>query len=219
MFGLEIIEVVIFCGYYEGYIIDCVIFQWGQNGMLLCDNIFGLIEEDVQCCDFIINSFYYSVVDFIVCDYVGGMKDLQDGVICLIGNLEICYCEDLVCMLCVVCFVVKFNMIISLEMVELLLCLVVLFYDVLLVCLFEEVFKLLQVGYGYQIYMLLWEYSLFQLLFLIIICYFIECGDSLMEWIISQVLKNIDICIYNDMCVNLVFFFVVMFWYLLLEMV
>lgn len=86
---------------------------------------------------------YYSVADFIVCDYVGGMKDLKDGVICLIGNLEMCYCEDLVCMLCVVCFVVKLGMCISLEIVELIFCFVILLNDILLVCLFEELFKLL----------------------------------------------------------------------------
>ncbi len=56
--------------------------------MLLRDNIFGSIEEDAQRRDFTINSLYYSVADFTVRDYVGGMKDLQDGVIRLIGNPE-----------------------------------------------------------------------------------------------------------------------------------
>ncbi len=54
--------------------------------MLLRDNIFGSIEEDAQRRDFTINSLYYSVADFTVRDYVGGMKDLKDGVIRLIGN-------------------------------------------------------------------------------------------------------------------------------------
>lgn len=59
--------------------------------MLLRDNIFGSIEEDAQRRDFTINSLYYSVADFTVRDYVGGMKDLQDGVIRLIGNPETRY--------------------------------------------------------------------------------------------------------------------------------
>lgn len=56
--------------------------------MLLRDNIFGSIEEDAQRRDFTINSLYYSVADFTVRDYVGGMQDLQEGVIRLIGNPE-----------------------------------------------------------------------------------------------------------------------------------
>ncbi len=52
--------------------------------------------------------------------------------------------------------------------------------------LFEEVLKLLQAGYGYQTYMLLREYSLFQPLFPTITRYFTERGDSPMERIISR---------------------------------
>lgn len=86
MFGLEIIEVATFRGHHEGNVSDRTTSQRGQNGMLLRDNIFGSIEEDAQRRDFTINSLYYSVADFTVRDYVGGMKDLKDGVIRLIGN-------------------------------------------------------------------------------------------------------------------------------------
>lgn len=86
MFGPEIIEVATFRGHHEGNVSDRTTSQRGQNGMLLRDNIFGSIEEDAQRRDFTINSLYYSVADFTVRDYVGGMKDLKDGVIRLIGN-------------------------------------------------------------------------------------------------------------------------------------
>ncbi len=99
MFGPEIIEVATFRGHHEGHTTDRVTSQRGQNGMLLRDNIFGSIEEDAQRRDFTINSLYYSVADFTVRDYVGGMKDLQDGVIRLIGNPETRYREDPVRML------------------------------------------------------------------------------------------------------------------------
>ncbi|STQ14121.1 poly(A) polymerase [Enterobacter cloacae] len=45
----------------------------------LRDNIFGSIEEDAQRRDFTINSLYYSVADFTVRDYVGGMQDLKEA--------------------------------------------------------------------------------------------------------------------------------------------
>ena len=92
-----------------------------------------------------------------------------------------------------------------------------LLHDVPPARLFEEVLKLLQAGDGYQTYILLREYNLFQPLFPTITRYFTERGDSPMERIISQVLKNTDNRIRNDMRVNPAFLFAVMFWYPLLE--
>jgi poly(A) polymerase len=83
--------------------------------------------------------------------------------------------------------------------------------------LFEEALKLLQAGYGFETYNLLREYSLFQPLFPTITRYFTENGDSPMERIIAQVLKNTDTRIHNDMRVNPAFLFAAMFWYPLLE--
>ncbi len=77
--------------------------------------------------------------------------------------------------------------------------------------------KLLQAGYGYETYKLLCEYHLFQPLFPTITRYFTENGDSPMERIIEQVLKNTDTRIHNDMRVNPAFLFAAMFWYPLLE--
>lgn len=118
MFGPEIIEVATFRGHHEGSESDRTTSQRGQNGMLLRDNIFGSIEEDAQRRDFTINSLYYSVADFTVRDYVGGMQDLQEGVIRLIGNPETRYREDPVRMLRAVRFAAKLNMRISPETAE-----------------------------------------------------------------------------------------------------
>lgn len=120
-------------------------------------------------------------------------------------------------MLRAVRFAAKLNMTISPETAEPLPRLAALLHDVPPARLFEEVLKLLQAGYGYQTYMLLREYSLFQPLFPTITRYFTERGDSPMERIISQVLKNTDTRIHNDMRVNPAFLFAVMFWYPLLE--
>lgn len=130
MFGPEIIEVATFRGHHEGHTTDRVTSQQGQNGMLLRDNIFGSIEEDAQRRDFTINSLYYSVADFTVRDYVGGMKDLQDGVIRLIGNPETRYREDPVRMLRAVRFAAKLDMRISPETAEPLPRLATLLHDV-----------------------------------------------------------------------------------------
>ena len=81
----------------------------------------------------------------------------------------------------------------------------------------EESLKLLQAGYGFDTYTLLREYNLFQPLFPTISRFFTENGDSPMERIIAQVLKNTDTRIHNDMRVNPAFLFAAMFWYPLLE--
>ncbi|ROS06704.1 poly(A) polymerase [Enterobacter sp. BIGb0359] len=217
MFGPEIIEVATFRGHHDGSPDDRATSQRGQNGMLLRDNIFGSIEEDAQRRDFTINSLYYSVADFTVRDYVGGMQDLSDGVIRLIGVPETRYREDPVRMLRAVRFAAKLNMTISPESAEPLPRLATLINDVPPARLFEESLKLLQAGHGFATYKLLREYSLFQPLFPSITRYFTEQGDSPMERIIAQVLKNTDNRIQNDMRVNPAFLFAAMFWYPLLE--
>ncbi|MFW0764260.1 polynucleotide adenylyltransferase PcnB [Trabulsiella odontotermitis] len=218
MFGPEIIEVATFRGHHDGSPIDRTTSQRGQNGMLLRDNIFGSIEEDAQRRDFTINSLYYSVADFTVRDYVGGMQDLNDGVIRLIGNPETRYREDPVRMLRAVRFAAKLGMNISPETAEPIPRLATLINDVPPARLFEECLKLLQAGYGFETWRLLCEYSLFQPLFPTITRYFTENGDSPMERIIAQVLKNTDTRIHNEMRVNPAFLFAAMFWYPLLEM-
>lgn len=218
MFGPEIIEVATFRGHHEDTQSDRTTSQRGQNGMLLRDNIFGSIEEDAQRRDFTINSLYYSVADFTVRDYVGGMKDLEEGVIRLIGDPETRYREDPVRMLRAVRFAAKLSMRISEETAEPIPRLATLINDVPPARLFEESLKLLQAGYGYDTYKLLREYNLFQPLFPTITRYFTEDGDSAMERIINQVFKNTDNRIRNDMRVNPAFLFAAMFWYPLLEM-
>lgn len=104
----------------------------------------------------------------------------------LIGNPETRYREDPVRMLRAVRFAAKLNMTISPETAEPLPRTAALLHDVPPARLFEEVLKLLQAGYGYQTYMLLREYSLFQPLFPTITRYFTERGDSPMERIISR---------------------------------
>lgn len=217
MFGAEIIEVATFRGHHDGSPDDRATSQRGQNGMLLRDNIFGSIEEDAQRRDFTINSLYYSVADFTVRDYVGGMQDLKAGVIRLIGVPENRYREDPVRMLRAVRFAARLGMNISPETAEPLPRLATLINDVPPARLFEEALKLLQTGYGFATYMLLREYSLFQPLFPSITRYFTEQGDSPMERIIAQVLKNTDNRIHNDMRVNPAFLFAAIFWYPLLE--
>ncbi len=83
VYGPEIIEVATFRGTSEEegegdrHIVD---------GRIVRDNVWGTIEEDALRRDFRVNAMYYDISDFSVRDYVGGMQDLQDRVLRLIGD-------------------------------------------------------------------------------------------------------------------------------------
>ncbi|MBH1930526.1 polynucleotide adenylyltransferase PcnB [Serratia rubidaea] len=218
MFGPEIIEVATFRGHHEqSPEHDKNSSQQAQSGMLLRDNIFGSIEEDAQRRDFTINSLYYGVADFALRDYVGGLRDLQQGVIRLIGDPETRYREDPVRMLRAVRFAAKLDMTISEETAEPLPRLASLLHDIPPARLFEESLKLLQSGYGFQTYLKLCEYQLFQPLFPLIARQFTPNHNTPMERILVQVLKNTDHRLQNNMRVNPAFLFAAMLWYPLLE--
>ena len=63
-------------------------------GRLLRDNVYGSIDDDVWRRDFTCNALYYNIADFSVWDYVGGVQDVRDRVLRLIGDPEQRYRED-----------------------------------------------------------------------------------------------------------------------------
>ncbi len=69
------------------------------EGVILRDNIFGTPEEDALRRDFTVNALAYDIRDFSIIDYVGGLKDLELGVIRTIGDPAVRFTEDPVRML------------------------------------------------------------------------------------------------------------------------
>ncbi len=63
------------------------------------DSIFGSPKEDAFRRDLTINGLFYNIADFSVIDYVGGIRDLRDGVIRTIGDPERRFIRDPVRML------------------------------------------------------------------------------------------------------------------------
>ncbi len=95
IFGREIIEVATFRGSSDE---DDQRSQ-SVDGRIVRDNVWGSIEEDAVRRDFRVNALYYDIADFSVRDYVGGMQDLDNRVLRLIGDPETRYREDPVRML------------------------------------------------------------------------------------------------------------------------
>ncbi|MEO8671938.1 MAG: polynucleotide adenylyltransferase PcnB [Tahibacter sp.] len=95
VFGQEIVEVATFRGVGEAGDVD----RHVVDGRIVRDNVYGSIEEDAIRRDFRVNALYYNIADFSVRDYVGGMEDLDQRVLHLIGDPEQRYREDPVRML------------------------------------------------------------------------------------------------------------------------
>ena len=65
-----------------------------EDLLIVSDNVFGTPREDAFRRDFTVNALFYDVGSFSVIDYVGGIEDLEAGVIRTIGDPEVRFCED-----------------------------------------------------------------------------------------------------------------------------
>jgi len=62
--------------------------------LMTSDNTFGTAREDALRRDFTINGLFYDISDFSVIDYVGGLEDLEAGLVRTIGDASIRFRED-----------------------------------------------------------------------------------------------------------------------------
>ncbi len=157
-FGADIVEVATF----RGCDVDADPRERRlENGRIVRDNSYGTIAEDALRRDFTINALYYDIADFSLVDYVGGLADLQTGVVRLIGDPEQRYREDPVRMLRAVRFACKLGFMIDPATEHPLFTLGPLLADISPARLFDEVLKLFQSGYGLEVFEKLRHYQLF----------------------------------------------------------
>ncbi len=141
-FGRDYIEVATFRGAGSGKQAA------GSNGRVLDDNVYGTIEEDAQRRDFTVNALYYNIDDFSVRDFVGGVADVEQRLLSMIGDPEERYREDPVRMLRVVRFAAKLDFAIEEKTLEPIAKLGDLLDDIPPARLFEEVLKLFLTGHA-----------------------------------------------------------------------
>ena len=65
-----------------------------ESSLITSDNTFGSASSDAFRRDFTINALFYDVGDFSVLDYVGGVADLEAGLVRVIGEPEVRFHED-----------------------------------------------------------------------------------------------------------------------------
>lgn len=215
MFGRDIIEVATFRGHHQEPSKN--VSQQSKEGMLLRDNVYGTVDEDAERRDFTVNAMYYNISDYSIHDYAGGMEDLEDKLIRLIGDPDTRYREDPVRMLRAIRFAVKLDFDIEEETAAPIEELAHLLQDIPAARLYEESLKMLQSGYGLETYHLMREYNLFQQLFPTIAQYFTDDYSSPTEQMLDLVLDSTDQRIEEGKRINPAFMFAAMLWYPLQE--
>jgi poly(A) polymerase len=136
-----------------------------ETGRILRDNVYGTLEEDAWRRDFTVNALYYNIQDFSVVDYAGGMEDLRQGMLRLMGDPVQRYHEDPVRMLRAVRFAAKLGFRIHPGSEAPIFQLAHLLEDIPPARLFDEILKLFLGGCAVQSFELLRHYGLFAYLF------------------------------------------------------
>ena len=207
VFGPEIIEVATFRGTGEEgegdrHIVD---------GRIVRDNIWGTIEEDAVRRDFRVNALYYDISDFSVRDYVGGMQDLHDRVLRLIGEPEVRYHEDPVRMLRAARLAAKLGMRIDAAAAAPFEALGPLLADAAPARLFDESLKMFLSGNGLKSFRMLEQCGLLKFLFPAT-GRALKRGDAALRSLVEQGLANTDERIGEGKSVTPAFLFAVLLW-------
>lgn len=162
LFGHEVIEVATFRTQDVGFSQNHV---QNDEGMIVRDNVYGNIEDDAWRRDCSINALYYNIADFSVEDYTGGMADLRQGVVRIVGNPIKRYQEDPIRILRVIRLAARFDFTIEALTQQPILQLSGLLQNVPPARLYIEIMKLFCDGHAQASFALLRCYGLYALLF------------------------------------------------------
>lgn len=163
-FGREVIEVATFRAAADGNDKHAETAH-DHHGRILRDNVYGSIDEDVWRRDFTCNALYYNIADFSIWDYVGGLEDIRERRLVLIGDARKRLREDPVRMLRAVRFAAKLDFRIDAETIEAISELKGLLANVPAARIFDEFLKMFQTGHAENTFALLRKHDLFAQLF------------------------------------------------------
>lgn len=201
--GREIIEVTTFRGPHDQ--------AQSENGMLLRDNVYGSLETDAMRRDFTVNALYYTLNDFAIHDYTGGLEDLKARRLQVIGDPETRYKEDPVRMLRAIRFAAKLGFSVAPKSAEPITQLGELLRHVPPARLFEEVLKLFMAGSATASFTLLRDYGLLEHLFPSTEAA-LQAGDTQGLTLIEETMANTDKRVRADKPVTPAFIYAALLW-------
>lgn len=209
IFHREIIEVATFRGSDAGDVDDNQ--KTNDKGMLVRDNVYGTLEEDAWRRDFTINSLYYNIDDSSIFDLTGGVPDVRQRLIRMIGNPEARYQEDPVRMLRAVRFAAKLHFEIEKETAAPIPKLAPLIRHVSGSRLFDEMTKLYQCGESEAVQGLLIKHGLFEQLFEQ--TWKLDHSEYPVNALMGIALENTDTRIRDNKPVTPAFIYAVLLWF------
>lgn len=208
-FGREIIEVATF----RSALKEDTVSKHSEHGMILCDNVYGTLEEDVWRRDFTVNALYYNIADLSVVDFCKGMQDIEQRTLRLIGDPNVRYREDPVRLLRAVRFAAKLEFKIEPATETPLFELGYLLEHVPQARLFDEFLKLFFKGHAVASFRLLQKYGLFHYLFpQTDVCLQQSTFKSMLP-MLEQALRNTDERLAIGKTVTPAFLLAVFLWY------
>ncbi len=212
LFGREVIEVATLRGHHQENSTDNLAKQ-NDSGMLLRDNVYGTIDEDAERRDFTVNAMYYDIKDYSIKAYGGGLQDLENATLRMIGDPATRYKEDPVRMLRAVRFATKLNMTISEETRAPIKELAPLMKSIPAARLFEEYQKLFLSGKALANYKMLHQYRLLESLFPLSAELLENNEGGKEDQLFQLVCSNTDKRIANDQRVTPAFIIAAFLWY------
>ncbi|NNM59712.1 MAG: polynucleotide adenylyltransferase PcnB [Legionellales bacterium] len=210
-FWNEIIEVATFR---QGGFVPDDEKQHNQHGMIVRDNQYGSINEDVIRRDFTVNALYYNIMDFSVIDFMGGVQDIEAGVLRIIGDPLTRFREDPVRILRAIRFAAKLGFSIEPDTKAAIPETAPLLTHVAPARLFDEALKLLSSGFGAEAFVLLRRYDLLSYLFPMTekVLHDVNIHQEADNFFITM-LRNTDSRIADRKGINPSFMLAAMLWY------
>jgi len=176
--------------------------QTAKNGVIVRDNCYGNIEDDVVRRDFNINALYYDIKTQEVIDYLGGLEDIKAQEVHIIGKPSIRFEQDPVRMIRAIRFQTKLGFQLSDEIKSAIFEQASLLGNISAARLYEECIKLFHNEYGFEVYERLEKYGLLKYLF----------KQTHKNEFIKKALLNTSDRIKKNQSVTPVFLFAVFLW-------
>lgn len=208
-FGRDIVEVATFRGHHAA--VDDETVASTRDGMIVRDNVFGTLAEDAWRRDFSVNALYYNIADFSVVDYTGGLEDLKQRRLRMIGDPHVRCQEDPVRMLRAIRFAAKLQFNPEPELVSAIAEQRERLLAVSPARLYDEVLKMFLSGYASQVLPLLRRHNMLELLFAATdLC--LQKGLPHFETLLTRACENTDSRIQENKPVTPAFLFACLLW-------
>lgn len=206
-FGREIIEVATFRAGHEGAAEGA---STADTGRILRDNVYGDIDDDVWRRDFTVNALYYDISDYSIVDYVGGVEDIRQRRLRLIGDPDVRYREDPARLLRAIRFSAKLGLEIDPSTKAAFKDYGSLLGAIAPARLFDESLKLLHSGKGLESFTLMREHGLFAHMFPLAERSFES--NEVAHRLVVEALRNTDERLASSKSVTPAFIFAAMLW-------